>query len=99
MPNEFYRNIEEYERKTFPNIVTIITELKEEQVMNTFYQVTTQYTSENDKGKVTKVTERYLVNAVSVTDAEAIATKEWGTIVSEFEVKEVKKSRIVDVFI
>ena len=96
MPNEFYRNIEEYERKTFTNIITTI---KEEKVMNTFYQVTTQYTSENDKGKVTKVTERYLVNAVSVTDAEAIATKEWGTTVSEFEVKEVKKSRIIDVHI
>jgi|TARA_R110002096_G_C14438730_1_gene710537 hypothetical protein len=62
-----------------------------------FYQVTTQYTADNDKGKTQKVTERYLVNAVSVTDAEAIATREWGSDVSEFEVKEVKKSRIVNV--
>jgi len=63
----------------------------------TFYQVTTQYLSENDNGKTQKVTERYLVNAVSVTDAEAIATKEWGMDVSDFEVKEVKKSRIINV--
>jgi len=63
----------------------------------TFYQVTTQYLADNDKGKTQKVTERYLVNAVSVTDAEAIATKEWGTTVSDFEVKEVKKSRIINV--
>jgi len=65
--------------------------------MATFYQVTTQYLTDNDKGKTQKVTERYLVNAVSVTDEEAIATKEWGTSVSSFEVKEVKKSRIIDV--
>ena len=62
-----------------------------------FYQVTTQYIVDNDKGKTQRVTERYLVNAVSVTDAEAIATREWGTDVSEFEVKEVKKSRIINV--
>lgn len=62
-----------------------------------YYQVTTQHVTEDDKGKMKKVTERYLVNAVSVTDAEVITTKEWGTDVSDFEVKEVKKSRIVDV--
>ena len=46
-----------------------------------------------------KVTERYLINGVSVTDAEAITHKEYGMDVSDFEVKEVKKSRIIDVTI
>lgn len=63
-----------------------------------YYQVTCQHVTEDDKGKMKKVTERYLVNAVSCTDAEAITTKEWGTTVQDFEVKEVKKSRVVDVY-
>tara|TARA_A100001015_G_scaffold277118_1_gene335994 strand:+ start:454 stop:627 length:174 start_codon:yes stop_codon:yes gene_type:complete len=53
--------------------------------------------ADNDKGKTQKVTERYLVNAVSVTDAEKVVTDKWGMNVSDFEVKEVKKSRIIDV--
>ena len=63
-----------------------------------YYQVTCQHVTEDDKGKMKKVTERYLVNAVSCTDAEAITTKEWGTTVQDFEVKEVKKSRVVGVY-
>tara|TARA_B100001093_G_scaffold434323_1_gene431752 strand:- start:2548 stop:2721 length:174 start_codon:yes stop_codon:yes gene_type:complete len=53
--------------------------------------------ADNDKGKTQKITERYLVNAVSVTDAEKVVTDKWGMNVSDFEVKEVKKSRIIDV--
>tara|TARA_B100001564_G_C20033986_1_gene400198 strand:+ start:115 stop:285 length:171 start_codon:yes stop_codon:yes gene_type:complete len=53
--------------------------------------------ADNDKGKVQRITERYLVNAVSVTDAEKVVTDKWGMNVSDFEVKEVKKSRIIDV--
>ena len=67
--------------------------------MNNFYQVTCQHIDSDDNGKVKKITERYLVNAVSVTDAEAITTKEFGMGLSDFEVKEVKKSRIIDVHI
>jgi len=52
--------------------------------MNNFYQVTCQHIDDDGNGKIKKITERYLVNAVSVTD---------------FEVKEVKKSRIIDVCI
>ena len=64
-----------------------------------YYQVTCQHIDVDDKGKAKKITERYLVNAVSCTDAEAITTKEWGTNVSDFEVKEVKKSRVIDVYL
>jgi hypothetical protein len=67
--------------------------------MNNFYQVTCQHVTDDGNGKIKKITERYLVNAVSVTDAEAITTKEFGMSVTDFEVKEVKKSRIVDVYI
>ena len=41
--------------------------------------------------------ERYLINAVSVTDAEIITVQEYGDNVTDFEVKEVKRSRIIDV--
>ena len=67
--------------------------------MNNIYQVTCQHIDDDGNGKIKKITERYLVNAVSVTDAEAITTKEFGMGLSDFEVKEVKKSRIVDVWI
>ena len=64
-----------------------------------YYQVTCQHVDVDDKGKAKKITERYLVNAVSCTDAEAITTNQWGTQVSDFEVKEVKKSRVIDVYL
>ena len=67
--------------------------------MNSYYQVTTGYTSIDDKGKAKKITERFLIKAVSVTDAEAITTKEFGMTNTDFEVKEVKKSRIVDIYV
>ena len=46
-------------------------------------------------GKVKKHTELYLVDAVSVTDAEAATVAEFGQDVSDFEVKEVKATKIV----
>ena len=67
--------------------------------MMNFYQVTCQHVVDDGNGKMKKVTERYLISAVSVTDAEAITTKEFGMDVSDFEVKEVKKSRIIDVHV
>jgi hypothetical protein len=53
----------------------------------------------NEKGKQTKVTEQYLVDAVSVTDAEVKVTKmyenEGGSI--DFQVKSVKETKILQV--
>jgi hypothetical protein len=53
----------------------------------------------NDKGKQTKVTEQYLVDAVSVTDAEVKVTKmyedEGGSV--DFQVKSVKETKILQV--
>tara|TARA_R110000737_G_scaffold291127_2_gene297764 strand:- start:35 stop:238 length:204 start_codon:yes stop_codon:yes gene_type:complete len=65
--------------------------------MKQFYQVTCQHTTDDGNGKIKKVTERYLINAVSVTDAEIITVQEYGDNVTDFEVKEVKRSRIIDV--
>ena len=66
--------------------------------MNSYYQVTCQHVDVDDKGKAKRITERYLVSAVSCTDAEALTHKAFGMSVADFEVKEVKKSRIVDVY-
>lgn len=46
-------------------------------------------------GKIKKYTEQYLVEAVSVTDAEAKTVEEFGQGVNGFEVKEVKATKII----
>jgi|TARA_B110000908_G_C10260943_1_gene459186 hypothetical protein len=56
--------------------------------------VKAQWISDSN-GKVKKHTELYLVDAVSVTDAESATVAEFGQDVSEFEVKEVKATKIV----
>ena len=66
--------------------------------MITYYQVTCQHVDVDDKGKAKRITERYLVNAASCTEAEALTHKAFGMNVNDFEVKEVKKSRIIDVY-
>jgi len=64
-----------------------------------YFQVNVSITDTNDKGKQTKVTEQYLVDAVSVTDAEVKVTKmyedEGGSI--DFQVKSVKETKIIQV--
>tara|TARA_R110000803_G_scaffold118943_1_gene187259 strand:- start:541 stop:744 length:204 start_codon:yes stop_codon:yes gene_type:complete len=48
-------------------------------------------------GRVKKITEQYLVDAVSVTDAEVIITKALSSQSLDFEVKSVTASKILDV--
>ena len=61
-----------------------------------YWQVKTQNQFENDRGKVQKTTELYLVVAVSATDAEAKVYKHNDGL-SNFRVLEVKKTKILDV--
>jgi hypothetical protein len=61
-----------------------------------FYQGKVKIEFENDKGKVQKINEVYLVEAVSVTDAETKLYKEFEGE-SNFEVVGVTKSRIIKV--
>jgi hypothetical protein len=64
-----------------------------------YFQVNVSITDINDKGKQSKVTEQYLVDAVSVTDAEVKVTKmyedEGGSV--DFQVKSVKETKILQV--
>jgi|TARA_R110000803_G_C11986385_1_gene321347 hypothetical protein len=52
---------------------------------------------EDDKGRVKKVVEQYLVNAVSVTDAEAKVVEDFGTTSLEYEVTAVVDTKIISV--
>jgi hypothetical protein len=64
-----------------------------------YFQVNVSIVDINEKGKQTKITEQYLVDAVSVTDAEVKITKmygdEGGSI--DFQVKSVKETKIIQV--
>lgn len=61
-----------------------------------YWQVKTQNQFENDKGRIQKTTELFLVVAVSATDAEAKVYKHNDGL-SNFRVLEVKKTKILDV--
>jgi len=52
---------------------------------------------EDDKGRVKKVTEQYVVNAVSVTDAEAKVVADFEGSNLEYEVTAVTDTKIISV--
>ena len=61
-----------------------------------YWQVDVKLEFTNDRGKVQKVTEKYLVEAFSATEAEAKIYKEFDGD-SNFNVEKVAKSRILKV--
>ena len=66
--------------------------------MANYFQVKVQFTVEDDKGKVKKINIPYLVDAQSVTEAEARITKYLNDDGERnFEVKAVSASAIVKV--
>ena len=52
---------------------------------------------EGDKGRVKKVTEQYIVDAVSVTDAEAKVVTEFEGSNLEYEVNAVIETKVIKV--
>ena len=63
-----------------------------------YFTVTVKILTDNGNGKIKKVTERYLVDAMSVTEAEARATEylaKGGT--QDFEIVAAGVSRVVGV--
>ena len=62
-----------------------------------YYMARVQLEFETDKGGIKKRSETYLVNAESVTDAEAIVHNEFKDYQHEFEVKSISQSRVIDV--
>lgn len=64
-----------------------------------YFQVNVEILDINDKGKQTKTKELYLVDAVSVTDAEVKINKMFqdeGTLLT-FQVKSVRETKILQV--
>lgn len=64
-----------------------------------YFQATVSITDINEKGKQTKVTEQYLIDADSVTEAEAKVVKMYedeGAKI-DYQVKSVKETKILQV--
>lgn len=68
--------------------------------MRTWFQTKLKYARENEQGLLKTVTEHYLVDAVSFTEAEAIIYDRMGERVrGDFHVTAITKTPLVDVFI
>ena len=66
--------------------------------MSKFFQVKVQFTTEDDKGKTKKQNILYLVDSMSVTEAEVKITKYLTDLhEKDFEVKAASESPIYDV--
>jgi Domain of unknown function (DUF4494) len=67
--------------------------------MQTWFSCKVKYQKEDEQGRVKNVTEAYLVDALSFTEAEAKIYEEIGQrVMGEFQVTSISKSRIMDVF-
>ncbi len=67
--------------------------------MQTWFECKVKYQKVDENGKERNVSENFLLDAVSFTDAEARITKQMVEIVSgEFTVMDIKKSKIAEVF-
>lgn len=67
--------------------------------MKTWFTCKVKYQKEDEHGRVKNVTEAYLTDALSFTEAEAKIYDEIGQrVMGEFQVTSIAKSKIVDVF-
>lgn len=68
--------------------------------MSKYFTVAVQIFTDNGKGGQKKTTEQYLVDAQSVTEAEARVVKafEDANVQLEYEIKGATQSKIVEVF-
>jgi len=61
-----------------------------------YYLAKVQFEITSDNGKVRRHSRSYMVNAVSITDAEVQLNKYLSASVEPFEVKTISESKIVD---
>ncbi|MBN7815425.1 DUF4494 domain-containing protein [Algoriphagus pacificus] len=67
--------------------------------MRTWFLCKVKYAKENEEGLLKNISEQYMVDAVSFTEAEAIIYDRLGSqIRGDFQVTNLSKSNIVDVF-
>ena len=66
--------------------------------MAQWIEVKVRYDKMTESGKTVKVTDPYLVDAVSCTEAEARVVEEISSFVSDFNVLNVGKTKISEIF-
>ena len=67
--------------------------------MNNWFLCKVKYKKEDDKGVLKSMSEQYLVDALSFTEAEARIYEELSSVIrGEFFISTLNKSRLVDVF-
>ena len=67
--------------------------------MNNWFTVKVKYTKQLDNGALKRVSEPYLLAAMTFTDAEARIYEEWGAVIrGEFAVTGIAKTEIHDIF-
>lgn len=62
-----------------------------------YYIAKVKILNEDENGKIKRTIESYLVDAVSVTDAEVKVVKDFEGISMEFEVSSVSETKIIKV--
>lgn len=62
-----------------------------------FYQATVKEKIEKDNGKIQKTTAKYLVDAESITEVEAVIAKEYFGVAFDYELISVTETKIVKV--
>jgi len=62
-----------------------------------YYIATVKVQDENERGRVTNTNETYCVEAESVTEAEAKVVKDFEGDNTEYQVKEVKETKILKI--
>lgn len=67
--------------------------------MKTWYICKVKYQKQDEQGRVKNVSDQYLVDAVSFTEAETRIYEKLGSVLSgEFHISNISKSNITDVF-
>ncbi len=67
--------------------------------MTEWFECKVSYDKENEEGKLKKITEGYLVDALSFTEAETVITEEVSKFITgSSDVKAVKKEKISEIF-
>ena len=62
-----------------------------------YYIATVKVQDENERGRITNTNETYCVEAESVTEAEAKVVKDFEGDNTEYQVKEVKETKILKI--
>lgn len=67
--------------------------------MKTWFEAAVKYSKENEQGLLKNISEKYLVDAISFTECEAILYDRLGSqIRGDFQVTAISRSTVVDVF-